>query len=84
MMPDPTLLDWVERLGGWGVVVYIVWWGTQHANKTRIQVDKMIETFRLAVQSFQTFEREERDAHEKILKRLQDIHDAVRDGNHAA
>lgn len=77
-MDDLSVLDWVERLGGWALVTYIVILGARHVNATRVQIDQLIKTFQDAVASFRRLEKEERDIHEKIITRLDDIRNHMR------
>jgi len=61
-MPDEVnALQWVERLGGWAVVLIIVRW-------MMTRIDSLINGFTSALESFRTFETEERQMHSKILE----------------
>jgi len=58
-MESVTILDWVERLGGWGVVAFIVYWGMR-------RMDKMIDTFQQSLRVFQKFEQAEERTHREL------------------
>ena len=45
-------MDWVERFGGWGVVILIVRW-------MMTRIDRMIDNFELALKKFDQHETEE-------------------------
>ena len=61
MEDPPTVLAWVERLGGWAVVLLIVRWMMS-------RIDKLIEGFSGALKNFQEFEIEERRMHGNIIE----------------
>ena len=62
-------LEWVERFGGWAVVLAVVRW-------MMARIDRLIDTFERAIDTFHGFEREERKVHEEILRRLDALRDA--------
>lgn len=85
-MISPILLslgsiEWepIERLGGWAVVVLVVWWfmrQTERRSKRSDErqeqytehVSKLVAAAEKGVASFENFEREERGVHESLAK----------------
>jgi hypothetical protein len=64
------MMGWVERLGGWAVVLIIVRW-------FMMRLDIMIQQLTTAVSAFQRFESEEVVTHRAILNGLGNIRDSV-------
>lgn len=63
----PTdVLDWVERLGGWAVVLIIVRWMMS-------RIDTMIEGWQRALDQFARFEEHEESVHKEIVQTQRDI-----------
>jgi hypothetical protein len=60
------ILDWVERLGGWGVLVLVVRW-------MMTRQDRTITALERAVTQFERFERDEEKMHAEILRRLESM-----------
>lgn len=54
-----SVMEWVERLGGWAVVLIVVRWMMSRSDQT---VDGMAD----AIARFRSFEDEEKDVHHKI------------------
>jgi hypothetical protein len=52
---------WIERLGGWAVVLIIVRWMMS-------RIDRLLEGFLKALDQFQIFENEERRTHRAIVE----------------
>lgn len=77
--PDPVAavnyLEWLERLGGWAVVVWIVAYFMKEARAERVahekEIEALVDTWSEVVETFKTFETEERKTHEEILKVLE-------------
>ena len=65
------ILAWVERLGGWGVVLLIVKWMMRH-------MDRLGDELRAAVAAFTAFREEESRAHEIIRRTQIDILDEIK------
>lgn len=54
------LFTWVERLGGWGVVLLVVRW-------MMTRIDKLITNLETAIKSFQAFEAAEEAVHTQVV-----------------
>lgn len=61
-----SVLEWVERLGGWGVVLLIVRW-------MMTRIDKMIEGWSAALEQFARFEKSEEELHQRIVSTQYEI-----------
>jgi len=60
MMDDPTKwFMWVERLGGWGVVLLIVKW-------FMASTDRQVKALERAVSTFSEYQTEYRASHDRI------------------
>ena len=76
MIPDGAVswLGWVERLGGWAVVVYVIRYFMQcritENKEHKEEMAVLVGTWKNAVDSFQEFEDENRTTHEVIVKGL--------------
>jgi hypothetical protein len=77
-VPEPiTLLDWIERLGGWGVVLLVVRWmmsridadRREHRETTR----ELVGSMQAALDQFARFESEEHDTHDRIVATQREI-----------
>ncbi len=75
-IPDGSLswLGWVERLGGWAVVVYVIRYfmhcRTAENKEHKQEMVSLVGTWKQAVDSFQEFESENRTTHEVIVDSL--------------
>lgn len=64
------LLEWVERLGGWAVVIWIV-----HAMMKRS--DRAIDALVNAVDAFDSYRSEAVSHHEEVTRELRALREAV-------
>lgn len=79
-------MDWVERFGGWGVVILVVRW-------MMTRMDRMIDNFEEALEKFGKHEVEEtvnrsqvrhdfshlHEDHKEILDKLEEVHGDVKE-----
>ena len=76
LIPDGAMswLGWVERLGGWAVVVYVIRYfmhcRVDENREHKEEMAALIGTWKQAVDSFQEFEDENRTTHEVIVESL--------------
>jgi hypothetical protein len=66
------LMQWVERLGGWAVVLLVVRW-------MMMRMDRMIDGWETVVTGFNAFQSTERDHHSEMLRTQRDILAAIRE-----
>ena len=72
---DPTTWQMIERLGGWAVLVLILFWMTRRFDRQSDDVRNVIKKFGEAVETFRKFEEEERRTHDTILAELRQLRD---------
>ena len=73
------LLDWVERLGGWGAFLLGVWWFLQRFDRLINLFDKSVANFSEGLKSFQEFEKHEEDIHNEITATQRAILEELRE-----
>jgi hypothetical protein len=73
----PVWLEWVERLGGWGVVCFVVWWMMRRSDARDKMLQAAFEKLGTAVDTFADVERNNRCDHEKILDTLDRVEQQV-------
>lgn len=71
MLTSEGALAWVERLGGWAVVVWVVWVMLKSQNR-------LIAGLEGAVDAFRSFMAEEKQVHTDITKTQQEILHEIR------
>jgi hypothetical protein len=78
-MDDPAdIMEWVERLGGWGVVVWVVW-RMMRSNERMIEAgEEDRRVFRAAVDEFRKYRSEDDRAHRDIIDTQKNIIEAMR------
>ena len=69
----PEVLEWIERFGGWVVVLVIVRWMMSRMDRQAGQVDALIVEFKKAIDVFRGLQMEEDRVHAKITSSLDDI-----------
>ena len=62
----PEVLIWIERLGGWAVVLLIVKW-------MMARIDSLITGFDGALDVFREFQVEEREMHQELVRTQEKI-----------
>jgi hypothetical protein len=79
---ETDILEWVERLGGWGVVIWVVAYFMRENKADREsheeEMTKLVNSFSNAINSFQEHGEEERKMHQKVLDELRALPDRIR------
>ncbi len=63
-------MQWIERLGGWAVVVFICWWMMRRSDSRDRLLQAAFEKLGDAVDTFSEIERQNRQDHNKIVETL--------------
>lgn len=71
-------MEWVERLGGWGVVLLVVRWMMSRHDKMTEALTDSNRALTDSVAAYGEFQRTNDDAHRQIVHTLEEIRDAVR------
>jgi O-antigen/teichoic acid export membrane protein len=46
------IAEWAKEIGSWGLLVYLVWWGTQKQEKILRQMNKHLSDLRVEIREF--------------------------------
>lgn len=76
--PDFSAMAWVERLGGWAVVLVVVRWMMSRIDRTISGLEKSVATFSEALATFREYEQAEVEAHREIASSQQRILDELK------
>jgi hypothetical protein len=78
-MDNSELIPWIERLGGWGVVILVVRWQMTRMDRMLDGLDKSVSMFAESLSTFQEFERESRRVHDIIVSTQREILEAIKE-----
>lgn len=77
MIAETVWLEWVERLGGWGVLVFVVWWMMRRSDVRDTLMQAAFAKLSEAVDTFAEVERQNRADHKEILDTLSRCHKKI-------
>jgi len=76
-MDGINVLEWVERLGGWGVVIWVVAYFMREMKADRQahekEIGRIVEGWSDVVRTFSQFEVEEKKAHAELIRRIDEL-----------
>jgi hypothetical protein len=78
MEGSANIMEWVERLGGWGVLVLIVRWMMTRLDRRDHQMDDMILSLQDSVRTMQRFQEEVADMHNIMTVKIVEMHADVK------
>lgn len=74
---DMEWMEWVERLGGWAVVVFVCWWMMKRSDVRDKLLQAAFEKLGTAVETFSKIEQQNHQDHQAINDSLKRIEDKV-------